>query len=155
MKKLSLILALILFTVLAFAQTGLFNIAFDQTREEVKTSLEGDDYGFTEDDYADHVSTFINDNNEYIDHILVIYNPDTEMVVGWQVYYIDQDEEDIADVAYEACSDWHGESDSFDDDLGVDYWDLGNGRTLRLGYNYDLWMLAEYLEEGYEDYSEF
>ena len=155
MKKICLLMLLLLSAAFGFAQTGLFNIAFDQTRSEVKATLEADDYGFVEDEYSDNVSVFVNAENIYIDHINVIYEPSSGTVVGWQVFYLEQDEESVLDVAYDACAEWHDSSQSYDEDLELDIWDLGNGRSLTLGYNYDFWVLAEYLEDGYEEYSEF
>lgn len=148
--------ALLLFALGSLAaQTGLFGLSYGDSLDKVKELLSTEPLDFVVDSNDGIEYTFVPQDNEYIDHIVAYFSEDKSALMMWQVSYIEQAEESAEDVAYESAYEWHGEETDWDDDFELYIWDLGEGKTLKIGYDVDWWITAEYSSPGYEAYSVF
>jgi len=153
MKRLFFTLILLCAALTLFAQQGLFGISYGDSYQAVKDNLENYSTAFEISEEDGSQCVYVSYDNEYIDRIVCYFDQPKGTLVSWQVFYIEQSEEDVWDVAYDAAADWHDEGD-WDDDYEVYYWDFGDGKTLYIGYNSDYWLVADYYNEAYSQYSE-
>lgn len=153
MKRLLFTCILLVAAWALFAQTGLFGLYYGESYKAVRDSLESYDPAFEILEEEGAKCVFVSYGNEYVDQLVCYFDKAKGVLVSWQVFYIDQEDEDIWDVAYNAASDWHDEGD-WDDDSEVYYWEFGGGKELRIGYNSDYWLVADYYNEAYSEYAE-
>ncbi len=155
MKKLSLILLLVLLAALGYAQTGLFGLSYGDSLEKVQQLLSEPPLDFVVESSDGVEYTFVPQDNEYVERIVAYFDEETKTLGMWQVSYIEQEEETAEEVAYESAYEWHGEETAWDDDFELYIWDLGEGKSLKIGYDVDWWTTAEYSSPGFEQYSVF
>jgi|GEM_PF-797926 len=153
MKRFILTFIILAAALTLFAQKGLFGISYDDSYQAVKTNLTSYDPVFTLSEENGNKCVYTSPDNDYIDHLVVYFDKPKGNVVMWQVFYLDQEDEDIEDVAVNAAEDWHGDNE-WDDDYECYYWEFGDGKTLYIGYNTDYWIVAEYYNDSYAEYSE-
>ena len=153
MKRLLFICLLLVAAWTLFAQTGLFGLYYGESYGAVKDSLENYEPAFDCIEEEGTRSVYVSYDNEYVDQIVCYFDKPNGSLVSWQVFYIEQPEEDIWDIAYDAAYDWHDEGD-YDDDFEVYSWELGGGKMLLMGYNSDYWLVADYYNEAYPEISE-
>ena len=155
MKKLTLILLLALFAAFSYAQTGLFGLSYGDNLEKVQKLLSEEPLDFLVESHEGIEYTFVPQDNQYIDHIVAVFSEDNGALVMWRVSFIEQEDEDAEDIAYDSAYEWHGEETEWDENFELYIWDLGEGKSLKIGYDVDWWVTAEYSSPGYESYSVF
>ncbi|MDY0152886.1 MAG: hypothetical protein RBS43_11480 [Candidatus Cloacimonas sp.] len=152
MKRLFLTLVLMMLALMLAAQTGLFSLYFGESYTEAKTALGNDEFAYNETSNEDGVSTFVSQTNDYVDKMVLCF-VDNELV-AWQVFFIEQADEDIEQLVKDTAEDWHGTEEYWDDGFECWVWDLDAKKSLYVGYNFDYYLVAEYFNSDYPQFSE-
>jgi len=146
MKKFLITLVFITFVVIAFAQTGLFELSYGDSPSTATATLEK--AGFLSDTLQNGTMLFSVEDVEYVNWIELSFDADN-LLDGWTVCYSNDVYDDCEDVVIEALVSWHGEDytleyDEYDDEFYV--WDLDNGRTVEAAWDayYDDFYVVYY-----------
>lgn len=145
-----LILILFSFLILALnAQTGIFDLSYDSTREEADDTLTSN--GFTVYSDEDNIVAYYDSTNEYVDSINLRFNKDTGTLDEWFVAYLPQEEEDIAQIALNAVKSYHDDWDEYDEDSGLYTWNFSETRYILAGFDAThSFFWVEYRDTAYE-----
>jgi len=152
MKHLYLLVFALLLALSLSAQTGLFDISYDDSYEYELEALENWEYPFYLDYKADHEARFIPWDNDYVDSILLVLGSDNSAVVGWIITYNPQEEEDIMDLVFEWAEYYHEDEWIYLDEEECYFWDLGNSRSLSLGYDESGYLVATYYDSDFDEF---
>ncbi len=132
MNKTLLILLLLLFALSLSAQTGLFDLSYGMTKAEAIEHLSGQGFSVSSDD-GDSV-TLTPDDNYYVDSMELDFGDD--ILLEWSIVYLTQEDEDIEDLVMEALVSRHGEDYDWDDDMEMNYWNLGDGHWVYASWDW-------------------
>lgn len=135
MKKFMITLLFITAAMVAFAQTGLFELSYGDSPAEATLTL--GKIGFTAGTMQNGTMYFSVDEIEYVNWIELRFDTNDQLT-EWTVCYSDDVYDDCEDVVIEALISWHGEGYSleyndYDEEFYV--WDLENGKTVEAAWD--------------------
>jgi hypothetical protein len=152
MKKTLLTLVLLMLAWMLAAQTGLFSLSYGESYADAKKALNEDTYAYQEISNKDGVSTFISETNDYVEKMLLFF--DKGVLVSWQIFFLEQEDEDIEELVAGSAEEWHGSEEYWDEDYECWVWNLDGKKSLYLGYNFDAYLVADYYNADYPQFSE-
>lgn len=135
MNKIFWTLLLLILALSLGAQTGLFDIRYDMSREEAIEHLGTEGFEISEENESQ--IEFIPLDNYYVEMIEIDFADDASGISSWAISYYPQSEEDIEDLVMEALVGRHGEYYDWDDWMETYYWDLGDGHWVYAGWDWD------------------
>jgi hypothetical protein len=152
MNKILLLFVIVFAASFLAAQTGLFEISYGATREEMTDKLSEKGFSVTNDEGSDII--LVPDDNYKVDSIVLSFSSENKLV-SWAVYYNALDDEDIESIAVDALTTWHGSDFDYDDYVEEYEWDLGDGHYVYAYYDdaYE-YFCVQYTNEGTSDDSE-
>ncbi|MBW6513588.1 MAG: hypothetical protein K0B87_02400 [Candidatus Syntrophosphaera sp.] len=117
------------------AQTGLFQINYDDTREAVLENLIGE--GFAIDSDTGAWLKMVPTDNYLVESVELEFSPADSTLAAWTIIYFPPDDEDIEEIVVDALASWHGWDYEYDEYFEEYYWDLGNDRAVFAFYDYE------------------
>lgn len=144
MKKIAILIAMLTLFVMLGAQTGLFELSYGDDSQSCEELMS--EKGFYLDYDGGDVQTYYPDDNEYVDSIELQYDPYDDALIGWVVYYLPQDEEDIEEEIVDILVDWHGDDYDYYDEDGMYSWELDDNHTVEAYWDWstDLFCVDYY-----------
>jgi len=144
MKKIAILIAMLTLFVMLGAQTGLFELSYGDDSQSCEELMS--EKGFYLDYDGGDVQTYYPDDNEYVDSIELQYDPYDDALIGWVVYYLPQDEEDIEEEIVDILVDWHGDDYDYYDEDGMYAWELDDNHTVEAYWDWstDLFCVNYY-----------
>ncbi len=155
MKQFVVLIALLTISVAVSAQTGLFGLSYGDSHQKVTSILVSEELGFTEAEITEGEYIYTPESNIYVDKILCYFNVEGDQLVFWQVFYIDQADEDIEEIVKQSVNGWHETEPVWDDYYECWCWEFEDGKALYLGYDWDYNYVAEYYNESYSELTVF
>jgi len=155
MKQIALILLLLGIVGGLCAQQGLFDLSYGYSYEKANQVLNDDFYKYVETEHSPTYSCYYSQTNDYVDSIELFFNSELDQLVCWRITYHELEDDYILDAVLEAAVSIHGEDYALDEDYGTYIWDLGDGKSLYLGYDANWFPAAEYFNPDYAEYSSF
>lgn len=134
MHKLTLTLLMIILAASLAAQTGLWGLSYDDSREDAIENLLGQ--GFSIDSFGETYVRMVPDDNYKVDNIELVLDDQGEYLVGWSIYYNYYEDGDIEDEVLDALEYWHGDDYYWDEDMEEYYWYLSETATVYAGYDW-------------------
>ena len=110
--------------------------------------------GFIEEPNTGSEVQFTNPKLPDIDRVVLHFDTTHNKLVSWQTYFIPDSEDEMYNKVMQSATNMHGEG-FWDDNYYCNEWYLAEGKYLFVGYNTDYWIVAEYFNEAYTDYTEF
>ncbi len=145
MKKI-LILCLFAFSILLLhAQTGLFELSFE---DDVETCVQiMAERGFQLEEGDDNSLIYTNADNDLVEYIELIFDEEDLYLIGWTICYNDVDYEDIEELVIDTMIGYHGEDYSWDVALEIYTWQLNDTYMVTAGWDsgyYNFWVEYSY-----------
>jgi hypothetical protein len=146
MNKILLLFVIVFAASILAAQTGLFEISYGASRDDVLSTLADKGFTVSNDEGSDII--LIPDDNYKVDSIVLSFSSDN-ILISWAVYYNALDDEDIESIAIDALSSWHGSDFDYDENTEEYTWDLGDGHYVYAYYDdaYE-YFCVQYTNEG-------
>ncbi len=137
-----------------FCQTGLFELTYGDNHETVKSILLTAPYDFEESVDEEFSFCYTSPTNQYVDRIICYFDTFDDKLVSWRIYYADQEEEDIKSMVLAWAQEVHEADPVWDDAIEGFLWDLGEGKVLYLTISWDDYVIAEYYNDEYFQFSD-
>ncbi|HNT52546.1 MAG TPA: hypothetical protein PKH19_04025 [Candidatus Syntrophosphaera sp.] len=138
MNKAILTTLLLLLALALGAQTGLYNVSYGATKDEVISILEDQGLEVAEDN-----GTWVRMSNAGsvpLDSAELSFDENDYTLYQWYLYFVpeeDAEDFDVETYVFEALLDQHGEVYEWDDYLEEYYWYLDETHWIYTGYDWD------------------
>jgi hypothetical protein len=152
MYRFFVLIALLVLAVGLSAQTGFFGLSYGDSYQKAKSTLSKGDLTFVEKEHEDGEYYFACVEVSEIHHLVLYF--DEAKLVSWKVFFEGYYDDDIYDYAMQTATELHDEG-LWDDELYCYRWVFDTNKSLFIGYNYDEWLVAEYYNEEYSQYTDY
>lgn len=149
MKK--YIALIILLTALGglFAQTGLFDISYDDPWPKADSLLAK--FGYLAEDIDGPMVKYYSDKDPMVEAVILFIKPENLRVAGWFVKHRNTLSGDMDQIVVDRVYDMHGESTHYDKATEQLIWVLSPKRSIHLLYVSDGSLCVLYTDSDYED----
>lgn len=131
------------------AQTGLFDISYDDPVAKADSILFA--FGFHAEAQDGAMLKYYSDVDPMVDAIVLFINPKNLRVAGWFVKHKARLGQDVDRLIYDRLYDLHGESAHMDEATQQLVWVLSKTRTLHVAYVDDFSLAVLYTDSQYPE----
>ncbi len=133
MNRLTLILAVLLVTVGAAAQTGLYKLSFQDDLNTADSLLFSQ--GFQAEEIEGSLVKYYPLANDRVESVVLFVNPETELVAGWFVLYSQENTPEEDDYVIQRLHLMHGDEVQILGDRNQLVWGLDATRSVHAQYS--------------------
>ncbi len=152
MIRYAFIVMLCMLACSGFAQNGLFDLNFGEAVAISISTMNANGFrntGFSHS-VLDFAPTKESPSHEFVDAVMLVFDPDTEVLVGWFIKYNGNNSSDIDKVILDALVSMHGDEQQYDEDTDQLIWHLGGTRTVYAMYTPDDCLVILYFDREHQ-----
>jgi hypothetical protein len=131
------------------AQTGLFDISYDDPWPKADSLLAM--FGYLAEDIDGPMVKYYSEKDPMVEAVILFIKPETLTVAGWFVKHRTTMTTEMDQMVVDRVYDMHGESTHYDKDTEQLIWILSPARSIHLLYVSDGSLCVLYTDSDYED----
>ncbi len=135
MNKTLLTILLLTLAIALGAQTGLFDISYGMSIQAAIDNL--GEAGFTVANQTEDWLELVSIDNYYVEKMELSFTEDGSVLVGWNIIYLPQEDEDIEELVMDALVERHGDYAEWDDNMEYYFWNLDDIHWVYAGWDWD------------------